>query len=220
MAMKKSEITKQHILDVGRELVATNGFASLGLNELLKTAGVPKGSFYHYFQSKEHFGCELIRLYLGNYLNVMDEILSSSGENMRNALLQFWDTWEAYQGSTDPSKQCLIVKLSAEVSDYSEEMRLLLAETIAVIEERLRNAIVDGVKDGSISPHVDAALSAQMLYQMWLGASLQAKLTRNTEPLTRARKVTDSLLPVVNAGNDPMIIMRHGRPLTTHRGEL
>lgn len=218
--MKRSEKTRQHVLDVGRELVATHGFTNLGLTELLKTAGVPKGSFYHYFQSKEHFGCELIRLYLRNYLNLMDEIIFSTDVNMRVALMQFWDTWICHQGSTDPSKQCLIVKLSAEVSDYSEEMRQLLADTIGLVEERLSNAIVDGIKDGSISPHVDAALSAQMLYQMWLGASLQAKLTRNTEPLTRARKVTDSLLPVANAGNDPMIILRDEQPLTTSRGEL
>ncbi|MDW1502064.1 TetR/AcrR family transcriptional regulator, partial [Vibrio sp. YT-19(2023)] len=52
----KTNDTRQHILDVGYELIVTRGFTSVGLSELLKTAEVPKGSFYHYFKSKEQFG--------------------------------------------------------------------------------------------------------------------------------------------------------------------
>ena len=44
--------TRQHILDCGRQLVAAKGFVGVGLAEILATAGVPKGSFYHYFASK------------------------------------------------------------------------------------------------------------------------------------------------------------------------
>ena len=45
--------TRQHILETGQRIIAGKGFASVGLNEILTTAGVPKGSFYHYFDSKE-----------------------------------------------------------------------------------------------------------------------------------------------------------------------
>lgn len=53
--------TCQHILDCGHRLVARKGFIGVGLAELLTTAGVPKGSFYHYFASKEGFGEALCR---------------------------------------------------------------------------------------------------------------------------------------------------------------
>ena len=52
--------TRQHILDCGRRLVATKGFVGVGLSKILSTAGVPKGSFYHYFASKEAFGAALL----------------------------------------------------------------------------------------------------------------------------------------------------------------
>ena len=45
--------TRQHILETGQRIIVGKGFASVGLNEILTTAGVPKGSFYHYFASKE-----------------------------------------------------------------------------------------------------------------------------------------------------------------------
>ena len=44
--------TRQHILETGHRIISGKGFASVGLNEILKSAGVPKGSFYHYFESK------------------------------------------------------------------------------------------------------------------------------------------------------------------------
>ena len=67
----KTNDTRQHILDVGYQLVVTKGFTSVGLSELLKAADVPKGSFYHYFKSKEQFGEALIEDYFSRYLKMI-----------------------------------------------------------------------------------------------------------------------------------------------------
>jgi TetR/AcrR family transcriptional repressor of nem operon len=37
---------RKHILAVGQSLMAKKGFSAVGLNEILTTASVPKGSFY------------------------------------------------------------------------------------------------------------------------------------------------------------------------------
>lgn len=66
--------TRQHILDSGKGLIAGKGFSSVGLNEILKTAGVPKGSFYHYFESKEQFGQALLQDHFAGYLERIDEL--------------------------------------------------------------------------------------------------------------------------------------------------
>ncbi len=63
VAMKrsiKSEATRQHILDTSFELLLCKSFVGVGLQEILKACDVPKGSFYHYFASKEAFGCALL----------------------------------------------------------------------------------------------------------------------------------------------------------------
>ena len=69
---RKTADTRQHILDVGYQLVVTKGFASMGLSELLKNAAVPKGSFYHYFKSKEQFGEALIQDYFHHYMKRLE----------------------------------------------------------------------------------------------------------------------------------------------------
>ena len=60
--------TRQHILETGQRIIVGKGFASVGLNEILTAAGVPKGSFYHYFASKEQYGQALLQDYFDRYL--------------------------------------------------------------------------------------------------------------------------------------------------------
>ncbi|KZL25969.1 HTH-type transcriptional repressor NemR [Pseudovibrio sp. WM33] len=193
--MKKSEATRQHILETGRKLIAEQGFSSMGLSVLLKTAGVPKGSFYHYFESKEHFGCVLVQQYINERMKNLNGMFETDALTMREKLFQYWQFWENCQHSGDASKHCLIVKLSAEVADISEDMRTLLAKMNSSIERRLGDVIEAGVQEGSIALILNARMTAQMLYQMWLGASLIGKVTRDKKPLQKALEVTEIMLP-------------------------
>ncbi len=52
---------RQSILDIAKPIILGKGFSAVGLNEILGAADVPKGSFYHYFKSKELFG-EALRI--------------------------------------------------------------------------------------------------------------------------------------------------------------
>ena len=72
----KAEATRQNLLDTGYRLVLSKGFSALGLQEILKGSGVPKGSFYHYFASKEAFGCALLDDYVTEYGDRLDQLLA------------------------------------------------------------------------------------------------------------------------------------------------
>lgn len=58
--------TKERILDAAEGIMLQKSFHSVGLNEILSAVKVPKGSFYHYFQSKEQFGVELLKHYVAD----------------------------------------------------------------------------------------------------------------------------------------------------------
>ncbi|MFC4217459.1 TetR/AcrR family transcriptional regulator [Pseudophaeobacter arcticus] len=191
----QTDSTRDHILTTGRALVAQRGFTGMGLAELLKTAAVPKGSFYHYFASKEDFGCKLLEQYIGQYGKTLTEILEDSAPTARARLLEYWSRWVSSQSSQEASSQCLIVKLGAEVSDISEEMRRLLEAGTRTMTTQLASTIAEGQQDGSIATSVQPALVGPALYQMWLGASLMAKLSRSPNPLLQAMEATLVLLP-------------------------
>jgi TetR/AcrR family transcriptional repressor of nem operon len=52
--------TRTRLLTIGTEVLSQKGFASTGVEEILSVAGVPKGSFYYYFESKAAFGLAVI----------------------------------------------------------------------------------------------------------------------------------------------------------------
>lgn len=185
--------TRQHILETGLGIFAGKGFASVGLNELLKTAGVPKGSFYHYFESKEQYGQALLEDYFERYLADIDSLFASEAASGHERLMRYWQRWLDRQCDECAEQKCLVVKLAAEVSDLSDAMRLTLRDGTDRIVDRIAGAIEAGIADASL-PMLDARPTAQMLYQLWLGASLLGKLHRNSQSLENAMRFTRQLL--------------------------
>ncbi len=177
---------RQQILDTAQIIISGKGFSAVGLNEILAAAGIPKGSFYHYFSSKDAFGEALLESYFKTYLEDLDAMLQSPGLNGGRRLMLYWQKWVDTQANCDPEGKCLAVKLGAEVADLSEAMRGVLMRGTASVIKRLAKAIEHGVADGSVTVDGDARQVAETLYQTWLGASLLAKITRNAEPLLGA----------------------------------
>ncbi len=185
---------RQSILETGQRIMAGKGFSAVGLNEVLAAAQVPKGSFYHYFGSKEAFGEEMLERYFEDYLAELDATLCAPGLTMAQRLMAYWQQWQETQSFFDCQGKCLAVKLGAEVADLSEAMRSALKRGTAGIITRLRAAIEAGAAEGSLSVDGDPDCVAQSLYQLWLGASVMVKIVRNTRPFEAALMATRQIL--------------------------
>jgi TetR/AcrR family transcriptional repressor of nem operon len=177
---------RQQILDTARTIIGGKGFAAVGLNEILAAADVPKGSFYHYFSSKDAFGEALLEGYFKTYLEDLDAMLQRPGLNGRERLMLYWQKWVDTQANCDPEGKCMAVKLGAEVSDLSETMRMVLVRGTSAVIGRIATAIETGIADGSVAVADDPQQVAETLYQKWLGASLLAKIMRDAKPLLSA----------------------------------
>lgn len=190
---KPAQDMRQHIIDVARSLMTQKGYTAVGLTELLAAAGVPKGSFYHYFRSKDEFGQALLSEYFQEYLTRVDQQLAGSG-NGAERLLNYLLYWAETQAFDHTDQKCLVVKLGAEVCDLSETMRVVLEKGTALIVERITRCVEQGKEDGSIESSLDASILAEALYQMWLGASLLVKVNRTREPFDAALAMSRRLL--------------------------
>jgi TetR/AcrR family transcriptional regulator, transcriptional repressor for nem operon len=185
---------RQRILDTAHRIVGVKGFSGVGLNEILAASEVPKGSFYHYFGSKEAFGEALLADYFEEYLIDIDATLAEPGVSQAERLLNYWRKWQATQGSIDYQRKCLAVKLAAEVSDLSEPMRLALKSGTAGIIDRVTRAIEAGIAEGSLRVDGEPRATGETLYHLWLGASLMAKIERTDAPFEAAMKTTQRIL--------------------------
>jgi TetR/AcrR family transcriptional repressor of nem operon len=184
---------RQHILDVAHPLMLSRGFTAVGLAEVLAAAKVPKGSFYHYFGSKEAFGEAVLDAYFADYLGRTDELFAAPGTAAQR-LLAFFRDWIDSQTGDEAQSRCLVVKLGAEVCDLSENMRAALKRGTGEVTDRLARCIEAGRADGSLRCEANAQAAAVTLYQNWLGASLLAKITRDRAPLDMAMANTQQML--------------------------
>ncbi len=194
LATRATSDVRQGILEAGQRIMAGRGFSAVGLNEILTAAGVPKGSFYHYFGSKDAFGEALLESYFEDYLADLDETLRQPGLTMAQRLMNYWRQWQETQSFFDCQGKCLAVKLGAEVADLSEAMRSALKRGTSGITKRLGRAIEAGVLEGSLSISDDPDRVAQSLYQLWLGASVMVKIVRSVQPFETSMMTTRQIL--------------------------
>lgn len=193
--MEQRNDTRSQILATGRRLTAQQGYTGVGLSSLLKEAGIPKGSFYHYFASKEAYGCALLEEFKTEYATRLSASLAHPDMDARSRIFTYFERWRKKQLSPDPEDRCLVVKLSAEVADLSADMSLILQKLVSDILAHLARTLEQGGNDGTIALLEDPQASAEMLYHMWLGASLIAAITHSDTPLNSAMDATRALLP-------------------------
>ncbi|MEV4601094.1 TetR/AcrR family transcriptional regulator [Amycolatopsis sp. NPDC049253] len=195
MPTTKTE-TRQSILDTARRIVLAKGYAAVGINEVLADAGVPKGSFYHHFESKDAFGEAMMKSYFDDYFATMDRIVADTAKTSGEHLMQYWQYFYDTQAADNCQGGCLVVKLGAEIADLSEAMRVTTKAGTTAIVDRLERMITDGVADGSVSVDDSPRATAESLYDLWLGASMIAKIHGNPGQLDRAMAVTRQVLHV------------------------
>lgn len=97
------------LVRAGLEALTEKGFSSTGIDEVLKRVGVPKGSFYHYFDCKEAFGAELIDRYARYFAHKLERHF---GDASRQPLDRLW-AWRRLGSDLDISK---LETISTEIS--------------------------------------------------------------------------------------------------------
>jgi TetR/AcrR family transcriptional regulator, transcriptional repressor for nem operon len=188
--------TRAIIVDAGQRIMSRKGFSAVGLTEVLSEAHVPKGSFYHYFESKDAFGEAMLEAYFDDYLADMDALLAKPGLTGAERLMMYFAAWRENQGAFDCQGRCLAVKLGAEVADLSEPMRLALKSGTNGIIARMRTMIEAGIADGSLHVSDPAGDVAANLYYQWLGASVMVKIVRTHDPFETALQSTRRMLGI------------------------
>lgn len=188
--------TKERILDAAVSIVLEKGFSGVGINEILKAVNVPKGSFYHWFASKEQFGVELLR-YFGGKAQAYTRKWLTKTDTLPNAyerLVAFYEARLSMTLEQDCQQGCLVSKLTAEVSSWSDTMRAEVSANYDGAISLLRQVIEEGQAQGSIRKSLDATHTASIIHDVWLGAYLRGTAGKQVQPLREALQFVKSYL--------------------------
>lgn len=179
----KNTVTRDKLINTGAELIAQQGYNATGINAVLKNCGVPKGSFYHYFSSKEDFGLAVVERFANEYDERLVAILEDSAVPPLERLRNYFANGREHMRECDHTTGCLIGNLGQELSGQSATFRDVLNGVFLRWEQRLVNCLEDGQAQGVVSKKLAADVLANFILSGWEGAILRAKTLKSVAPM-------------------------------------
>jgi TetR/AcrR family transcriptional repressor of nem operon len=175
--------TRERLLAAGAELFGKKGFNGCGLAEVLNHAGVPKGSFYHYFASKEEFGVALIERARDEHLEAMKPMLGDRRMTPVQRLRAIFEHARAECAASGTTAECLIPKVALETASLSESVHAAVKCAYQQWSALLAQVVREGQAAGEIDRKHDPDRLGNVLVMLWEGAAIRMQIDRNIAPL-------------------------------------
>jgi len=123
--------TKEKLLDAAQQLMLVKGFPATTVDEICATAGFTKGSFFHYFESKEQLGKEVLNRF---YVFLQQTSQQGSFRKKSDPLQRVYgyvDRFIEMTKNPELPSGCLLGHFTQELSDTHPEIRSLCAQHFA-----------------------------------------------------------------------------------------
>lgn len=177
-----SNTTKERMLSVGLSMLLRHGYHDLGVQAVLKETGMPKGSFYHHFPSKEEFALQVVDRYMDEVHSGLDACLSDLSLAPLERVRKFFElTRNKYR--EDGYLGCMLGGLGQELAGVSPIFQEKIEACFAAIASRIAACIKEAQVSGSLSPDADPGEMANLIVNCWEGAALRCRLRRDPTPL-------------------------------------
>ena len=191
MAVKS---TREHLIDVGVGLMHQNGYNATGLTDILKAADVPKGSFYHHFESKEDFAAAALERYgmrAREYAAVLNDTTIPPLKRLRH---YFSDLMKIY-GQKGAIPGCMMGRFSLEIAEESPQLRKRISASFGRWQHTIATVIGQAVAQKELAAGTDPESLAGFVLNSWEGALLRSQAEKSNAPLeTFMRYVFDGVL--------------------------
>jgi TetR/AcrR family transcriptional repressor of nem operon len=145
--MGRTSDAREKILGAARSLIELRGYSALGVAEICKTAGVPKGSFYYFFASKEVLALAVIDEHWAVQERDWKDILSGEGaplERLYRVLEATQAAQLAGQQSCGTVSGCLFGNLTLELSNQTEAIRVRLQQIFEAQVDMIESIVAEG----------------------------------------------------------------------------
>ena len=177
--------TRNAILEAAAPLIHSQGFHKTGLKDILDAAGVPKGSFYFYFKSKDDFGLALVDHLAQSMRERSAPVLQDTVLPPLERLSRFFSALCRNLKSIGYERGCPIGNLAQEMSDLSPAMREQLHQAMAAITGRFAGVLREAAERGDLPADLDPDQTAAFIFDAWEGALLRMKTEKSPASLER-----------------------------------
>jgi TetR/AcrR family transcriptional regulator, transcriptional repressor for nem operon len=175
--------TKTTLIDVGTRLILEQGYHQTGIQDVLQAAGVPKGSFYYYFPSKEAFGQAVIAQFAAAYLARLEQHLGDTTVRPLTRLRRHQEELLARFERRGCRGGCLIGNLSQELADHNPRLQAQLDAVLTSWRARYAQLFREAQAAGELRADLDPEALADFYLDSFEGALLRAKVSKSPAPL-------------------------------------
>lgn len=186
--MGRTSTARDRLVETAYELIHERGYAAIGVAEICARADVRKGSFYHFFESKQSLTLEAIDRHWGEQRAAWAAVLGGDGPalgRLERLMRSQVDGQRAGKRTFGMVRGCLFGNLAMELSNQDAVVRGHLAEVFAEQMELLRGVLAESVTEGDLPPGADSEENARALLAQLEGMVLFAKLADDPEVMDR-----------------------------------
>jgi TetR/AcrR family transcriptional repressor of nem operon len=186
--------TRDKIVAAGRKAMLEQGYEGTGIGPLLASVAVPKGSFYHFFASKEDFAAAVLAAYADQYRQQRQELFADAGLSPMARIERHLAQLERDTTSEANAAGCLYGVLAQAAPGLGAELRGRLSEVFAAWEQDLAALIVEAQRAGEVDAALDPVEAAAHVIDGYEGAVIRARAGDGPAAFVRFRKFTLAVL--------------------------
>lgn len=183
------ENTKNRILEHAGRMIHKKGFNNTGIQEILDSAGVPKGSFYFYFKSKEDLGLAIIDHFAQSVAQLGESLLVKAPGSPLERLRGYFGAMRKFFEQENWKSGCPIGNLTQEMGTLNEAFRSKLQSVFNMMQSDIRNCIEQAKLQHEVDEELDLDETAEFILDSWEGAILRMKAEGHVAPLILFEKV-------------------------------
>ena len=180
---RRSEKTRQELLELGVNLLSESGYNGTGLKQILDAAGVPKGSFYNYFPSKEAYAAEIIDFYMTNLLKMFDMVVDNHTGTPLQIIRFAYRNIITHLAEGQCRKGCLLGSMAAEIASGSELCRETMCSLYQQWKVRFAALMEKAQLQGEVRDDLTPETLADLFWNQWEGALLRMQIEGSPEIL-------------------------------------
>jgi len=176
---------KKDIIALGSELIRKNGYHNVGINEILRTCEIPKGSFYNFFSSKEDFVAQSIQWYGLKNLELVRSFLGADEPSPTQKLRNFYGHLFDLNQKEGCNAGCLLNNLSIELAGLNAPLAKIIDDQFQAITTEIAHCVQAGQDLGEITQKFSAFYIAEYIQAGIGGAFSRMKAQNNRSYLDK-----------------------------------
>ncbi|NAS14235.1 TetR/AcrR family transcriptional regulator [Poritiphilus flavus] len=180
----KHEIKADFLLEKGMELLWSKGYNATSVNDIVMAAGVPKGSFYFYFDSKEDFAIRAIEMYFKAHFVPAKEYLMNKEVSPKQRLVDFYEyRTKVLKEELNCKMGCLACNLGSEMAEHNENIREAIWKNEEEVKSFITGVVEEAQEQGEIDPKLNAADVVAFFEDAGKGAMTTMKEMKSAYPI-------------------------------------